>query len=172
MNWCLPCQEVERWTRHQRKSIASRIARYSGLKELVVQENNLDVSFNLFWKERLRDQGYTVGRLDSRYRGIDRRVGGDKPDYNAELTAWLQAFTPAIHIYLRDELNYKTDLKYNMFGNVHPWDRKDDQTGRTCGRPLLRIPSCICWYSQATTMGHAITSMPNTVCGRWTRVAN
>ncbi|PWV49646.1 S10 family peptidase [Chitinophaga sp. S165] len=124
----------------QRKSIGSKIARYSGLKELVVQENNLDVSFNLFWKELLRDQGYTVGRLDSRYRGIDRQIAGDRPDYNAELTAWLQAFTPAIHIYLRDELNYKTDLKYNMFGDVHPWDRKDDQTGENLRQAIAQNP--------------------------------
>lgn len=124
----------------QRKSIASRIARYSGLKELVVQENNLDVSTNLFWKELLRDQGYTVGRLDSRYRGIDRQAGGSRPDYNAELTAWLQAFTPAIHIYLRDELNYKTDLKYNMFGEVFPWDRKDDQTGENLRQAIAQNP--------------------------------
>lgn len=124
----------------QRKSIASRIARYSGLKELVVQENNLDVSTNLFWKELLRDQGYTVGRLDSRYRGIDRQAGGNRPDYNAELTAWLQAFTPAIHIYLRDELNYKTDLKYNMFGEVFPWDRKDDQTGENLRQAIAQNP--------------------------------
>lgn len=124
----------------QRKSIAGRIARYSGLKELVVQENNLDVSTNLFWKELLRDQGYTVGRLDSRYRGIDRQAGGNRPDYNAELTAWLQAFTPAIHIYLRDELNYKTDLKYNMFGEVFPWDRKDDQTGENLRQAIAQNP--------------------------------
>ncbi|MCF6402598.1 carboxypeptidase [Chitinophaga filiformis] len=124
----------------QRKNIGARIARYSGLKELVVQENNLDVSTNLFWKELLRDQGYTVGRLDSRYRGIDRQTGGTSPDYNAELTAWLQAFTPAIHIYLRDELNYKTDLKYNMFGDVHPWDRKDDKTGENLRQAIAQNP--------------------------------
>lgn len=124
----------------QRKSIAGRIARYSGLKETVVLENNLDVSTNLFWKELLRDQGYTVGRLDSRYRGIDRQVAGIRPDYNAELTAWLQAFTPAIHIYLRDELNYKTDLKYNMFGNVFPWDQKDNKTGENLRQAIAQNP--------------------------------
>lgn len=124
----------------QRKSIGARVARYSGLKEQVVQENNLDVSTNLFWKELLRDQGYTVGRLDSRYRGIDRQTGGTSPDYNAELTAWLQAFTPAIHIYLREELNYKTDLKYNMFGDVYPWDRKDDRTGENLRQAIAQNP--------------------------------
>jgi hypothetical protein len=31
----------------------------------VVMQNNLDVPYSYFWKELLRDQGFTVGRLDS-----------------------------------------------------------------------------------------------------------
>ena len=38
--------------------------------EKVVEDNNLVISYSLFWKELLRDQGYTIGRLDSRYEGI------------------------------------------------------------------------------------------------------
>jgi carboxypeptidase C (cathepsin A) len=124
----------------QRKAIGLKIARYSGLTEQIVQENNLDVSFNLFWKQLLRDQGYTVGRLDSRYKGIDKRNAGESPDYNAELTAWLQAFTPAINIYLREELKYKTDLKYNMFGQVWPWDNSNNQTGENLRQAISQNP--------------------------------
>jgi carboxypeptidase C (cathepsin A) len=124
----------------QRKSIAQKIARYSGLKDETVLENNLDVSFNLFWKALLRNEGFTVGRLDSRYKGIDRQTGGESPDYNAELTAWLQAFTPAINIYLRDELKYKTDLKYNMFGPVRPWNNNNDRTGENLRQAIAQNP--------------------------------
>ncbi len=28
---------------------------------------------------------------------------------------------------MKNELNWKTDVKYNMFGPVHPWDRSNDQ---------------------------------------------
>ncbi len=127
-------------TEAQRKSIAQKIARYSGLKEQTVNENNLDVSTNLFWKDLLRDQGYTVGRLDSRYKGLDRQNGGTGPDYNAELTAWLQAFTPAINMYLRDELKYKTDLKYYMFGPVRPWNNNGDRTGENLRQAMAQNP--------------------------------
>lgn len=123
-----------------RNAIAGKIARYSGVSEKVVQENNLNVSFNLFWKELLREQGFTVGRLDSRYKGIDKQNGGSEPDYNAELTAWLQSFTPAINIYLREELNYKTDLKYNMFGKVWPWDNQNNQTGENLRQAIAQNP--------------------------------
>src|SRR5690606_25344668 len=92
----------------KRKLIASKMASYSGLDAEVFLQHNLDVPTSYFWKELLRDKGYTVGRLDSRYLGIDRKDAGDRPDYNAELTSWLHSFTPAINYYLREVLKYKT----------------------------------------------------------------
>ncbi|MFX6040360.1 hypothetical protein ABTE96_20545, partial [Acinetobacter baumannii] len=89
--------------------------------EKVIDQNNMDVSTNLFWKELLREEGFTVGRLDSRYKGIDKENAGDGPDYNSELVSWEHAFTPAINMYLREELKYKTDLRYYIFGPVNPW---------------------------------------------------
>ncbi|RFM30127.1 S10 family peptidase [Deminuibacter soli] len=124
----------------KKAAIAAKMARYSGISEKVILGNNLDVSTNLFWKELLRDKGFTVGRLDSRYRGVDRQAYGSEPDYNAELTSWLHSFTPAIHIYLRDELNYKTDLKYNMFGEVWPWDNKNNHTGEDLRQAMAQNP--------------------------------
>ena len=125
----------------QRNDIAAKMARYSGLSEKVILDNNLQVSYDLYWKELLRDKGFTIGRLDSRYKGIDRQTSGSSPDYNAELTAWLDSFTPAINMYMRDELKYKTDLKYNMFGNVWPWDNNGDQTGENLRQALAQNPS-------------------------------
>lgn len=113
----------------KRDQIATKISRYSGIDKKVVLQNNLAIATSLFWKELLRDKGYTVGRLDSRYRGIDRAEAGIRTDYNSELTSWLHSFTPAINSYLRDDLGFKTDLKYHMFGPVHPWDRTNDNTG-------------------------------------------
>ena len=125
----------------ERKDMAVKVARYSGLSEKAVLQNNLSISTNFFWKELLRDKGYTVGRLDSRYLGVDKKDGGERPDYNAELTAWLHAFTPAINIYLRDELNYKTDLPYNMFGNVFPWDNENNKTGENLRQAMAQNPN-------------------------------
>lgn len=112
-----------------KRSIAERMAAYSGLSQQVIRQNNLDISPNLFWKELLRNEGFTIGRLDSRYKGIDKKDGGERPDFNAELTAWLHAFTPPVNMYLRNELNYKTDYPYNVFGPVYPWDNNNDRTG-------------------------------------------
>lgn len=115
----------------KRNEIAAKMSRYSGLSIKSILSNNLLVSTDFFWKELLRDKGYTVGRLDSRYLGIDEKDAGEKPDYNAELTSWEHSFTPAINYYLRQDLKYKTDLKYNVFGPVRPWDDKGENTDKT-----------------------------------------
>lgn len=124
----------------KKKEIAGRMARYAGISEQAILQHNLDVPTSFFWKELLREEGYTIGRLDSRYLGIDRQVAGSRPDYNAELTSWLHAFTPAINYYLREQLNYRTDIKYNMFGPVHPWDRSSDNTGENLRQAMAQNP--------------------------------
>ncbi len=124
----------------EKRDVLKQMARYSGLSEASIAQNNLDVSTAFFWKDLLRDEGKTLGRLDSRYLGIDAKQSGDSPDYWAELTSWLHSFTPAINYYLREELNYKTDIKYNMFGNVHPWDRSNNQTGENLRLAMAQNP--------------------------------
>ena len=124
----------------EKRAVLAQMARYSGLSEEAISQNNLDVSTFYFWKELLRDEGKTLGRLDSRYLGIDAKQSGDRPDYWAELTSWLHSFTPAINYYLREELNYKTDTKYNMFGDVHPWDRSNNKTGENLRLAMAQNP--------------------------------
>lgn len=124
----------------EKKSIAARMSKYSGLSERVILEHNLDVSTDFFWKELLRDKGFTIGRLDSRYKGLDKQAAGESPDYNAELTSWLHSFTPAINMYLRNELKYKTDLKYNMFGSVYPWDNSGNHTAEDLRQAMAQNP--------------------------------
>ncbi len=148
----------------KRKEIAGKVARYSGISEEVILDHNLAVPTQFFWKELLRDKGFTVGRLDSRYKGMDRMSAGERPDFNSELTSWLHSFTPAINYYLRDVLKYKTDLQYNMFGPVRPWDNSNDQTGENlrlamAENPYLNVMIQSGYYDGATTYFDAKYSM-------------
>lgn len=150
----------------KRKEAASKMARYSGLSETFVTQNNLDVSTQAFWKELLRTKGFTIGRLDSRYLGIDKMDAGENPDYNSEITSWLHSFTPAINYYLREHLKFKTDIKYNMFGPVHPWDRSNDHTGDNLRQamaqnPYLNVMFQSGYYDGATTYFNSKYSMWN-----------
>jgi carboxypeptidase C (cathepsin A) len=148
----------------KKKEIAAKVSRYSGLSEKTVLQHNLVVPVSYFWKDLLREKGLTIGRLDSRYLGIDRQQAGDSPDYNSELTSWLHSFTPAINYYLRDVLKYKTDLQYNMFGPVRPWDNSNDLTGENlrlamAENPFLHVMIQSGYYDGATTYFDAKYSM-------------
>ena len=148
----------------KKKQLAASVSRYSGLSERTVMQHNLAVPTQYFWKDLLREKGFTVGRLDSRYLGIDRQQAGNEPDYNSELTSWLHSFTPAINYYLRDVLKYKTDLQYNMFGPVRPWDNSNDKTGENLRQamaenPYMHVMIQSGYYDGATTYFDAKYSM-------------
>jgi carboxypeptidase C (cathepsin A) len=141
----------------EKQAIAKKMAYYSGISEKSILQHNLTVPTRFFWKELLRDKtGNTIGRLDSRYLGLDKMEVGTSPDYSPELTSWLHSFTPAINYYIREHLKFKTDIKYNMFGSVHPWDDKDNNTRDNLRKamaenPYLNLLFQAGYYDGATT---------------------
>ncbi|MDO6473183.1 S10 family peptidase [Maribacter sp. 1_MG-2023] len=149
----------------EKETIADKMAYYSGLNKKDILDQNLVVPTSFFWKNLLKDKsGYTVGRLDSRYLGIDKQLAGMKPDYNSELTSWLHSFTPAINYYLQEELNFKTDVKYNLFGPVHPWNNENDNTRDNlrlamAQNPYLNVMIQSGYYDGATTYFNAKYTM-------------
>lgn len=149
----------------EKNQVAEKMAFYSGLSKKEILEHNLSVPTQYFWKALLRDRsGHNIGRLDSRYLGIDRMLSGNAPDYSAELTSWLHSFTPAINYYLQEELNFKTDIKYNMFGPVHPWNNDDDNTRDNLRQamaqnPYLNVLVQSGYYDGATTYFNAKYTM-------------
>jgi carboxypeptidase C (cathepsin A) len=150
---------------NERQAAAKKMAYYSGLNEKDILDQNLSVPTSFFWKNLLKEKGgYTVGRLDSRYLGIDKNLMGTRPDYNSELTSWLHSFTPAINYYLQEELKFKTDIKYNMFGPVHPWNNENDNTRddlrlAMAQNPYLNVMVQSGYYDGATTYFNAKYTM-------------
>ncbi|WP_411030879.1 S10 family peptidase [Spongiimicrobium sp. 3-5] len=149
----------------EKNEVAKKIAHYSGLSEKEILQHNLEIPTDYFWKALMRDRGgYNIGRLDSRYLGIDKQLAGSGPDYSAELTSWLHSFTPAINYYLQEELKFKTDIKYNMFGPVHPWNNEDDNTRDNLRQamaqnPYLNVLVQSGYYDGATTYFNAKYTM-------------
>jgi len=148
----------------KKNEVAEKIAYYSGLSKQEILDQNLVVPVQYFWKNLLKDRGYNVGRLDSRYLGIDRQLAGLRPDYSAELTSWLHSFTPAINYYLQEELNFKTDIKYNMFGPVRPWNNENDNVRDNLRQamaqnPYLNVLIQSGYYDGATTYFQAKYTM-------------
>ena len=148
----------------EKMEVANKMSEYSGLSLESILQNNLDIPTRFFWKDLLRDQGLTIGRLDSRYLGIDRKDAGMGPDYSAELTSWLHSFTPAVNHYIRKELKFNTDIRYNMFGPVRPWNNDNDNTREDLRRamaenPYLKVLFQSGYYDGATTYFNAKYTM-------------
>ncbi len=125
----------------ERQNIAEKMSYYTGLSVKSILQNNLEVPAPFIWKDLLRDKSrQTIGRIDSRYMGLDKTEAGIAPDYNAEIKAWLHVFAPAINYYMREHLNFKTDIKYNMFGPVRPWNNDNNNTRDNLRQAMAENP--------------------------------
>lgn len=114
----------------ERQKMARRVARYAGVSPTFVDNLNLQIPIEHWRKELLRDRRLTVGRLDARYQGVDADAGGISYDYDPAMSSWNHSFTPAMKSYLKESLEYETDVEYvTIGGNVRPWDRTEDTTG-------------------------------------------
>ena len=150
-----------------RTTMAERVARYTGLTPEYVRSANLRVDTRRFWKELLRDQRLTVGRLDSRYLGVDRDAAGENPEYDPAIADWNGPFANAVNRYLREELRYNPELQYNVWGNVRPWAQDEGTSVSEMLRegmrnnPYLKVliqggyyDAATDYYSAAYTISH------------------
>jgi carboxypeptidase C (cathepsin A) len=76
-----------------------------------------------FTKELLRDQRQTVGRYDSRIKGMDADAAGERPEYDPSYNVVQGSYTAMFNDYIRTQLKYETDLPYEILtGRVQPWN--------------------------------------------------
>ncbi len=108
----------------ERSDIRKQLAGFIGISEDYLEKANLRVTPDRFYKELLRDRGTTIGRLDSRYLGIDYDNAGESPDNDPSFYGIDGAYTAAINSYLRQDLGLRMDREYVTIGNVGPWDWK------------------------------------------------
>ncbi len=112
----------------QRASITQQLAKYTGLTPEYIEQTDLRINIMRFCKELLRDEGRTVGRFDSRYKGIDRDAAGEMFEYDPSSAVVQGAYTAMLNYYVRDELEFASDLPYEILSRrVHPWDYGDHQ---------------------------------------------
>lgn len=112
----------DRLPAERRREIAARLARYTGLSQDYIERTNLRVEIFRFTKELLRDQGKTVGRLDSRFTGSDMDAAGEFPEFDPSSASLDGPYAAAINDYLRRDLGVKEDLIYERLSRkVWPW---------------------------------------------------
>lgn len=125
--YTLALQKGDGLTPEERRRTAEQLARFTGLSREFVERYNLRISLGVFQKELLRDQGRTVGRLDTRFTGWDAIAGGENPEFDPSMTAIRPPYTAAFNDYVRRELGYKSDLEYYILGGgIGPWTYESD----------------------------------------------
>lgn len=121
-DYILALHQGDRLSPERRREIAERVARYSGLSPEYVERSNLRILVYRFFKELLREEGKTVGRLDSRFTGYDRDSAGEFPEYDPASVGVDIGYVSLLNDYLRRELGYETDLVYESLSRrVWPW---------------------------------------------------
>ncbi|AUX70405.1 peptidase S10 [Porphyrobacter sp. HT-58-2] len=107
----------------EREAVRRELSRLTGLSEEYLEQANLRVTDQRFYKELLRDRGLTIGRLDARYTGTDYDNAGETPDADPSFYGIDAGYTAAINQWARETLGYTTDRQYMSIGNVGgQWD--------------------------------------------------
>jgi carboxypeptidase C (cathepsin A) len=101
-----------------RQTIIEKLAEYTGLSKDYVERTDLRIEIMRFTKEILRSQKRTVGRLDSRFTGVDRDAVGEMFEADPSYDAILGPYTATFNEYVRTELNFEVDLPYEILANL------------------------------------------------------
>jgi carboxypeptidase C (cathepsin A) len=118
----------------ERQKVVQDLARFTGLTPKYIEQTNLRISSFRWFKELERDKRRTIGRLDSRFEGMDVDAAGERVEYDPSEASYEGAFVATFHDYVRRELKWDSDMYYTVSANVRPWD----QTGNTEVAEVLR----------------------------------
>lgn len=119
-------QKGDKLSPEEQQKVVQDMARLTGLSPKFIEECNLRVSPFRWFKELERDKRRTVGRLDSRFEGIDADAAGERPEYDPSEASYEGAFVATFQDYVRRDLKWDSEMYYTVSANVRPWDRTGD----------------------------------------------
>ncbi|MFZ9503737.1 MAG: S10 family peptidase [Cyclobacteriaceae bacterium] len=109
--------------------MAERLSYYSGLSADYWLKASLRVEAGEFYQELLRHEGNTVGRLDSRYKGINQDLLSQDADYDPQSLAISPAYISGFLNYFYNDLKVNKKLLYATTAGTRQgfkWDWKHD----------------------------------------------
>ena len=127
-------QKGSRLSQAEYQKTVQDLAHFTALSPKYIEQTNLRISPFRWFKELERDKRRTIGRLDSRFEGIDVDAAGERNEYDSSEASYEGAFAATFHDYTRRELKWDSDMYYTITANVRPWD----QTGNTEVAEVLR----------------------------------
>ncbi|MBX3010363.1 MAG: hypothetical protein KF832_02605 [Caldilineaceae bacterium] len=126
--YTLALMKGDRLSAAERQPLVQKLAAYTGLSPTYIEQTNLRIHIHRFVKELLRDQRRTVGRLDTRFIGIDRDAAGEHFEHDPSYSAIQGAYTATLNDYVRGELNFESDIVYEILTSLYEkWDYSKHQ---------------------------------------------
>ena len=110
-------------TAAEKQKVVKELARLTALSPKYLEQTNLRISPQRWFKELLRDRRQTVGRIDSRFLGMDADAAGERFEYAASLASYDGAYVAMFQDYVRRDLKWTTGMYYTLSANVRPWDQ-------------------------------------------------
>ncbi|MEO1261408.1 MAG: peptidase S10 [Bacteroidota bacterium] len=160
--YTLALMKGDRLPEKEKNNIAEQLAKYMGVTKAYILQANLRPVIHRFVKELRREEGITVGRLDSRftasdYDGTRERYEFD-PSYNKAIYG---PYTMAVNDHISRTLKFENDIPYEILtGRVRPWNYNNvqnkylnvSQTLRNAmhKNPHLKVLICNGYYDLAT----------------------
>jgi len=123
----------------EHKKVAAELARLTGLKPQVIEDNHLRIGEGVFRKQLLHDQGLILGAYDARITGRDDDPASPYPDFDPSDAAVNGPFSAAINAYVRGELRFEDDLPYEILAGVRPWNYGARNSYASAGGRLAAI---------------------------------
>jgi len=122
-------------TPDERQKMIDQMARYTGLSKQLIDDANLRVDVGKFTHNLLLDQKLRVGRLDGRFTGTDPDGLLDTADYDPSESAIVPPYTSVFNNYVRTELNYQSDMPYQVFAQAAGFEEHWDWGSAANGFP-------------------------------------
>jgi len=119
-----------RITAEEEGRVLEKLHRFSGLSKKYLKQTRLKINNMRFMKELLRDEGKVVGRLDSRFVGVEEDDAGERFEADPSGYGISAAYTAAVNDYLTRDLKVKREDRYEVlsFKPGRKWNWKTERT--------------------------------------------
>ena len=126
----------DRISLEQKNTVADQLAQYTGLSKDYWLKSNLRVTGSEYFAEALRSKGLVIGRLDSRYTGINQDLISQFGSHDPQSAAISPAYITGFLDYFHNTLGVRKDLQYTVTagrreGFEWDWHHKGNQRWNT-----------------------------------------
>jgi carboxypeptidase C (cathepsin A) len=159
----------DRMSPEDKRKVAAKISRFTGLPVDFVLLRKLRVSDADFFGHLLLAEGKMLGRYDARFTGPRYEPGTEftygNPEYDPSSEAVMGPLTAAFNDYVRRELKYESDIPYEGISDVGAWnfgdagngypDTSEDLRHAMTRNPYLKVWVTCSYYDLATPFFNA-----------------